>query len=324
MSNRRLKIALASIAMVLAFGASSVLAAEGITLTLPDLDWALEINSAGFEIQSGGLRPDGLATKAMAVNKTTGIVMSVFIEPAQSAGDNTVCREYFSEGLKQSPTKEDDVVFNETANMALMEYTIKEYEGVAINQKHVNAYIVKDDFWIDIHLSKIEYTDSARKLLDDVLGSVAIVDNYVQTDMDNFIYASSFYMQENLPKAAVYYEKALKKDRASTQLPPDLWRVAVDNLGMVYGMSGDLENSRRVLLKGIEQDPDYPMFYYNLACTYAEMKDKDNALANLRTAYERKDNMIEGEKFPDPRTDSSFQRYLSDPDFVALLEEMAG
>ena len=295
--------------------------AEGLSLSLPDLDWALKINSPGFNIDSGGMRPDGLATQAMATNKSTGLVMSVFIEPAVMEGDSRAVRDYQFKGLKESPFMDDDVVFTEDGDVALLEYFISEYQGVELNQRHVNAYYVKDGFWIDIHLSKVKYTDADKKLFDDVLASVEFVDGYVQTEFDNFIYASSFYMENNYEKAAIYYEKAAAKGRAETTLPEDLWRVAVDNLGMSYGISGDLQNSERVYLAGIEQDPDYPMFYYNIACTYAEMNDKDNALSNLRKAYEKKPNMIEGEQFPDPRTDSSFQRYLADPDFVALLDE---
>lgn len=318
------KAASTALTIIMVLCVSNATAAESMSLTLPDLNWALQINSPGFEIQSGGLRPDGLATKAMAQNNSTGIILSVFIEPAQNDGDNHACRDYYWSGLQKSPATEGNPVFSDKGNMALLKYDIKEFQGVKIDQKHVNAYIVKDNFWIDVHLSKVNYVASDKELFDNVLSSIAFIEDYVQSDMDNFIYASSFYMEENYAKAAVYYEKAVKTDRDSTQLPDDLWHVAVDNLGMAYGMSGDLENSKRALLKGIEQDPEYPMFYYNLACTYAEMNDKDNAMANLRTAYGKRDNMIAGEQFPDPRTDSSFQRYLSDPAFVTLIEELEG
>jgi tetratricopeptide (TPR) repeat protein len=316
--------ALMVLVALLMLGAANAMAEGGLKLTLPDLDWALRISSPGFDVESGAMRPDGLATKVMAVNNSTGMVMSAFIEPAQTGGDSRVAREYYSNGLKESPPKEDDIAFSEDGEAAILEYFIREYRGVPINQRHVNVYYVRDGFWIDVHLSKTECADSDKWLFDDVLASISFVDGYVQSEMDNWLYASQFYMEDNLPKAIIYYENALEKDRNSTELPEDLWRVAVDNLGMAYGMSGDLKNSQRVLLYGIEQDPDYPMFYYNAACTYAEMNDKEKSLTYLRMAYERKANMIEGETFPDPRTDSSFQRYLNDPQFVALLEEVEG
>jgi hypothetical protein len=64
------------------------------------------------------------------------------------------------------------------------------------------------------------------------------------------------------------------------------------------------------------------MFHYNLACTYAEMNDVDKAITYLRRAFELKANMIEGERFPDPWTDDSFQRFMKNEKFVSALKEI--
>jgi len=61
------------------------------------------------------------------------------------------------------------------------------------------------------------------------------------------------------------------------------------------------------------------MFYYNLACAYAESNDRDEAIKNLKLAYEYKDNMLPGEKIPDPKTDSSFKGFLNDNAFIEQL-----
>lgn len=72
----------------------------------------------------------------------------------------------------------------------------------------------------------------------------------------------------------------------------------------------------------ITQEPEYPMFYYNLACAFAEMGNRDQTLKNLRLAYKYKGNMISGENFPDPKEDSSFSKYLQDKEFSAELGKM--
>lgn len=66
------------------------------------------------------------------------------------------------------------------------------------------------------------------------------------------------------------------------------------------------------------------MFHYNMACTYAEMDDVDNAIKYLRTAFQYQDNMIKGETFPDPWSDDSFQRFMKNDKFVNALKEMSG
>ncbi len=100
--------------------------------------------------------------------------------------------------------------------------------------------------------------------------------------------------------------------------------MLVDNLGMAYGITGDLNKAKETFDYGVSQDRSYPMFYYNLACTYAEMDNLDDAMANLKTAFENKQNAIPGEGMPDPRQDDSFQRFLKNKKFRDLVDSLAG
>lgn len=46
-------------------------------------------------------------------------------------------------------------------------------------------------------------------------------------------------------------------------------RVMRDQAGMSYGISGDLAKARSIFEKGTAEDPDYPLYYDNLACADA-------------------------------------------------------
>ena len=50
--------------------------------------------------------------------------------------------------------------------------------------------------------------------------------------------------------------------------------------------------------------------------------NKTKALVNLDMAFQRKANVLKGEQMPDPRADSSFQRYVRDSDFVNLMKKL--
>jgi tetratricopeptide (TPR) repeat protein len=91
---------------------------------------------------------------------------------------------------------------------------------------------------------------------------------------------------------------------------------------MSYGISGNLKQAREIFEYGSTQDPEYPMFYYNLACTYGEMKNKRQAIEELRRAYKHKANMIAGERLPDPVKDDSFRYFVVDDGFVKAVTEM--
>ena len=133
---------------------------------------------------------------------------------------------------------------------------------------------------------------------------------------------SAHYLRRDYKKAIGPYQKALDLEKEKRTLEPTLWRVLVDNLGMSYGISGNLKVAKETFEYGISEDPEYPMFYYNLACTYGEMDNMEKAIEYLRLAFARKDNMIPGEKFPDPAKDSSFARFADNEKFIAALKEM--
>ena len=91
---------------------------------------------------------------------------------------------------------------------------------------------------------------------------------------------------------------------------------------MSHGITGEMKKAHALLDEAIVKDQEYPMNYYNRACAFAEEGDKTKALANLDLAFQRKVNVLKGEQMPDPRADSSFQRYVRDSDFVNLMKKL--
>lgn len=48
----------------------------------------------------------------------------------------------------------------------------------------------------------------------------------------------------------------------------------------------------------------------------------EKAIQYLKLAFERRENMIPGEKMSDPAKDSSFARFIEDEKFKAALKEL--
>jgi tetratricopeptide (TPR) repeat protein len=143
-----------------------------------------------------------------------------------------------------------------------------------------------------------------------------------KTSLDYAAEGSKYYLEGEYKKAIPPYQKALDLEKQERKLPKTLWYVLVDNLAIAYGITGDIKKSMAVLNYGIEKEPTYPMFYYNMACGYGEIDDEDNAIKYLRLAYKYKANMIEGERFPNPETDSSFEKFLDSEKFMKAIAEM--
>lgn len=132
----------------------------------------------------------------------------------------------------------------------------------------------------------------------------------------------ALFRQQKYADSVRPYEKVRDLEQGGNNLSSDQHRIVVDQLAMAYGISGDLKKSRALLEDAIRQDPEYPLNYYNLACAFAGESDKGKALANLSLAFHHKDQVLKGEKMPDPRADSSFQKYVRDADFIKLMKKL--
>ena len=97
-----------------------------------------------------------------------------------------------------------------------------------------------------------------------------------------------YFIKQNFPASIAPYQKALDAEKQSHTLAKNDLRILVDNLGMAYGITGDLNRAEETFNYGVSQDPTYPMFYYNLACASAGRNDMDKTMEFLRKAFSYK------------------------------------
>jgi len=81
-----------------------------------------------------------------------------------------------------------------------------------------------------------------------------------------------------------------------------------------------LSSTHRFCEKGIADDPDYPLYYYNLACADASEKKLSDARRHLQQAFDRKANVNPGESMPIPVEDDSFVPFKGDRAFWTYLQ----
>ncbi|MEF8787948.1 MAG: hypothetical protein V5A84_02650, partial [Planctomycetota bacterium] len=79
---------------------------------------------------------------------------------------------------------------------------------------------------------------------------------------------------------------------------------------------------KKIFQDAIEEDPEYPMYHYNLACAHAELDEVEKAAPELKRAFELRDNMMRGESLPNPRSDPSFRPHLDHPAFKKVLRQI--
>ena len=302
-------------------------------ISIPGEKWAMEVSLPGFNVEQDELRGDGKGRRIMAGNEKTGYVVSIFLENIPHGETAAQLRDWDASGYKESPLKPTDFKSGEYKEAQTLEYFIKEFRGVKVNQKHFNAYIVHAGFWAHVHLSKVDFRPGDEKLFYTIVDSVKFTEGATDdaaaqkpAGSNELIMllgeGSAHFLRGEYKEAVGPYSKALALEKQSPHLSRDHWRVLVDNLTMAYGISGDLKSAKETAEYGISKDADYPLFYYLLANTYAEMDDLDNTILYLKQAFARRKNIIAGEQMPDPSTDDSFKRFMKNEKFLAALKEL--
>lgn len=290
-------------------------------LSLPTKNWGVVLDLPGFTLKSVETKPDG-RRYMIAQNDSTKVVVSLTLEQIKPGLPASSCRESLEKKAKNPPFKIQDVRYSRSGDADVMQYMVPEFGGQRVNQKSVFACQFYNDTYVDLHVSKVNYVTADEPLFANVLNSMHI-DSVQRSSLELMQQASRLYLQHDYKGAIGPYSQALELEKVTPKLEKPFWYVLVDNLGMSYGITGDLQKAKETFDYGVSKDPTYPLFYYNLACTYAEMDDAARAGSYLKKAFEYRANSLPGESLPDPRTDDSFKKLMKKKEFRELAEVLA-
>jgi tetratricopeptide (TPR) repeat protein len=303
-------------------------------VTWPEKGLGLSIDLTGFKKDIDQVKPDG-RRYLMASHPKTGLNVSVTLEKVPTKASAQGCREQL-QLIQKGPfvTRGQDIKLNADGEIPTLEYTLHKIQGVRLDQKNLYACMAQDNVYADIQLSKVQYTTADAPLFQSILKTVRLQPRPSEiirlpapappNSLELLKIGSALFRQNEYAQAIPPYQRAFELEKAEPQLDRILWRGLIDNLGRAYGMTGHLREAKATFEQGIQADPTYPMFHYNLACTFAEMNDLDRAMQSLKTAFRYRKNQNPGEEgMPDPRQNSSFQRFMKKDTFRNLANDLA-
>lgn len=205
--------------------------------------------------------------------------------------------------------------------VSLVSYTVK--SAGAKTSYVVRGFVATGEICGDLALYSEQPLSADDRLPKSVFADYRLDETYSPKYTDVLLYAQVLYDHRMYAAAALKYETALARLRERPEGDVQtMTRVLTDQAGMAYGMSGNLSKSRALFERAIAEDPDYPLYYYNLACADAAEKNLSAARDHLQKAFERKANVLRGESMPDPTEDDSFLPYRENKDFWAFLESL--
>jgi tetratricopeptide (TPR) repeat protein len=296
-----------------------------LTMSVPGQPAALQIDLLHLKLEQNQL--DGSATRRrVQASDAHGWVFSAFLYPLEKKQTATELNERTFLDLRRAAAdkgfKIEAMKTFERGDFSMREYIVPEFRGQTVHQENVFGYATSGDLGLDFHISKISYSPADDKFLESLISGLHLIQEYKPDSATEFGYGSIYYLHQDWMRAASHYESSLQLEKQKRALSQTQWNVLVDNLGMAYGMSGEISKAKATFEYGAKENPTYPMFRYNLACADSELGDLEGAMDQLKLAFQYKSNSNPGEGIPDPAKDDSFKRYLGDPRFASLTKQL--
>jgi len=217
---------------------------------------------------------------------------------------------------------------NFTGGFAREEYTSNGTEGPA---QHLYAYLGSRDLCAQVNLTKPNFAPDDQKIFEQILASVRLLPDESGIKVPGQAQESSSSLvaqgdeareQSNYAAAARFYERAFAMEKATRTFENDAFLDLISRLGFAYRMNGNVAKAKDTLEYGLSQNPDYPIFHYDLACTYAQMGQVDESVGHLRTAYQHRAKVAPTQLPANPAEDGCFARIASDPRFVDAVQKL--
>jgi tetratricopeptide (TPR) repeat protein len=301
---------------------------DAFKLALVDHAGQLSWSAEGFKIIESSAKPGGKEIGIRGQDQTgqQTFLGFLFLFPEKAPLTSAKCLDgVIGPEKKSSPSLKvvgtEEISQPGNLPVSLVSYTARGEGGKTLYT--VRGFVANGDICGDLEIYSYAPLSLQNSALKKIFSSFRLDEKYAPQFKDLFLYAQILYQHHMYGPAAPVFEKALVKLNEDSSSTKTMKRVITDQAGMSYGMSGNIGKARAIFEKAIAADPDYPLYYYNLACADAEEKNLAGAKKHLQEAFDRKANVIAGEKMPDPSQDDSFLPYRNNKEFWTFVEGLS-
>jgi tetratricopeptide (TPR) repeat protein len=253
------------------------------------------------------------------------MTLTAFMRAAEKPGDSKTCRETLwprEESEIKKVVQMKDFQRREQGNLALVEYTVPEFNGKSTNQRHIHAYLTGGDLWVEIHLTKLHFKAEDQAWFDAVLNSLKINPAYENNSMDDWRWGSMAANDHDGAREIHFFQQSVNLDKVSPTLTQEKLRGIISELAYRYEETGNLVKAEETARYGISLYRDYLQFHYVLACVYAQKEKMDETVAELKLSYAKPPKYPEEEALPDPLKFHCFSKLAKQDNFIDAVHEM--
>jgi tetratricopeptide (TPR) repeat protein len=317
-----------SMSLVLPFASAQTAVNDGnFKIALPNRSGQLGWHADGFKVVQSSAKPNGNEIGLRGANDSgrLGFLGFLFVFPEQAPMTSAKCRDGIVDPVRKANPKlklisNSRITRGDDPPIEVVNYSLPNGEK---SEYSVRAFIATGELCADFEIYSETVISPEDREIRQIVESLRYDPKYTPQFGDSFVYAQILYQQQQYSAAAPIFESALAKlNNEKDPSQQTMRRVVTDQAGIAYGASGNIKKARSIFEAAIKTDPDYPLYYYNLACADAEEKKLSDARVHLEQAFARKKNVLPGESIPDPTKDDSFLPYQDNKEFWAFLKTL--
>ena len=294
------------------------------TLALPAHQGQLKWSAEGFTVIQSSAKPNGaeVGVRATDGSKQFTILSFLFLFPEQAPMTSAKCRDGVLGPAKIKPVATIQMARSDGPPVELVSYVGEGKDGKLVYS--IRGFLATGDICGDLEIYGTDASVISDPSLKKIWDSYRFDVSYSPQFNDVTLYAEILFQNHMYQAAAPIFEQALVKLQDDKKNKDELmWqRLTTDQAGMAYGLAGNIPKARAIFETAILKDPEYPMYYYNLACADAEEKKLQDARTHLQQAFAHKANVLRGETMPDPTKDDSFVPYRDNKEFWTFVESL--
>jgi hypothetical protein len=139
---------------------------------VPKAPWSISLAGAKLTLESQQVKPDGQQGYFVLTDSKNNITVSLFIEPVVKCKSSKECRDYVWKLGNPAWKNPENVVLSQIGDISCLELMVPEWEGRKLRQQNLYAEFVLDNYWVDLHISKVLYKPEEHRLFEDIVKSV--------------------------------------------------------------------------------------------------------------------------------------------------------
>jgi hypothetical protein len=169
---RLLTVTLASLAVAGLAHADVKKDGKDYVLTTTNCPWELRFPRGKWKI--GIKQLEGGQSYVLFNDDKSQLTVSFYIEPASQCETSVDCRELYWKNPGPMVQNPAGVAQFERAGFAIVRYELAIIPNAPFRQLNYSAHLVRDGYWVDMHISKLLMSESDEKPLEQFIDAITI------------------------------------------------------------------------------------------------------------------------------------------------------